>query len=447
MTAPSLLDRGQRVGLRLLGRAGAIPVLGNNDVRRRVARILHRGATHGFAAQAAVGRTFARRPAHGEAVRTRPRTPSGLFDLRPSEDQEMLRAASRRLAAKVIAPAGRIADDERRVPAEVFAAAADLGLDVLGVPSALGGMAEEHPAVTTCLVLEELARGDLSIAVALMATGSVATTVARYGTADQQATYLPHLLGAERSDTVPPDSTARATIAIHEPQPLFDPLAPRTIAARRGGGLVLDGTKALVPLARSAELFVVSAVLDGEPRLILVPAATSGVVVEDDPAMGLRAAGTGRLVLRSAQVPEDHVLGTADDHRDLVRRARLAWAACAVGTAQAVLDQVVPYVKERRAFGEPIAHRQAVAFAVADIAIELDALRLVVWRAAARLDAGMDASRQVAEARRLVARHGTWIGSSAVQLLGGHGFVKEWPNERWFRDLRGAGLLEGVLTV
>lgn len=448
MTAPSLLDRGQRAGLRLLTRAGAIPVLENGVVRRRVARALHRGATGGFAAQAAVGRTFARRTASGQAVRTRPTTPAGMFDLRPSEEQEMLRAAARRLADEVIRPAGRIADDERRVPDAVRASAAEMGLGLVGVPAALGGVAEEHPAVTTCLVLEELARGDLSIAVALMASGSVATTVARYGTADQQATYLPHLTARDRVDAITPVPTGlEAALAIHEPQPLFDPRAPRITATRRRGSLVLDGTKALVPLARTAELFVVSALLDGDARLVLVPAATPGVLLEDDPAMGLRAAATGRLVLRSAVVPDDHLLGTVDDHLDLIRRARLGWSACAVGTAQAALDQLVPYVKERRAFGAPIAHRQAVAFTVADIAIELDALRLVVWRAAARLDAGLDAARHVAEARRLVARHGTWIGSNAVQLLGGHGFVKEWANERWFRDLRGAGLLEGTLTV
>jgi alkylation response protein AidB-like acyl-CoA dehydrogenase len=441
--APSLLDRSQRAGLRLLTRAGGLPVLRNEDVRRRVTGVLHRGAARGFAAQAAVGRTFTRRRAGGEAVRTEPTALSGRFDLRPTEEQEMLRAAAGRLADEVIRPAARIADDERRVPDEVRAAAADMGLGLLGVPAGLGGVEEEGSAVTTCLVLEELARGDLSIAVALMATGSVATTIARYGTADQQATYLPHLTGEATPGTTGMD----AAIAMHEPQPLFDPLAPRTRATRSGTRLALDGTKALVPLARTAELFVVSALLEGEPRLVLVPAATPGVLVEDDPAMGMRAAATGRLVLRAAEVPADHLLGTTDDHRDLVRRARLAWSACAVGAAQAALDQLVPYVKERQAFGAPIAHRQAVAFTVADIAIELGALRLVVWRAAALLDAGRDASRQVAEARRLVARHGMSIGSDAVQLLGGHGFVKEWGNERWFRDLRGAGVLEGTLTV
>lgn len=438
MAGTSILERGQRAGLRLLTRAGSLPILQNDEVRGRVERLLHRSAAGGFKAQAAVGRTFARRTGRAGPARTVPRVRTGLFDLTPTEDQAMLRAAARELADEVIRPAGKQADADRRVPDEVRAAAVEMGLGLLGVPTDLDGIAEEHPAVTTCLVLEELARGDMGIAVALMAGGSVATAIARYGSADHQATYLPHLTGAHPVDAV---------MALHEPQPLFDPLRLRTTAVRAGAALVVTGTKALVPLAASAELFVVGAMVDDEPRLIVVPAATPGVMVEDDPAMGLRAAATGRVVLTDAEVPQENLLGSSDDYRDAVRRARLAWAACAVGTAQAVLDQLIPYVKERTAFGAPIAHRQAVAFTISDIAIELEALRLTVWKAAARLDAGLEAAQIVGEARALAATHGTRIGSSAVQLLGGHGFVKEWDNERWYRDLRGAGLLEGALLV
>ena len=438
MAGTSLLDRGQRAGLRLLTKAGSLPILQNDEVRDRVGRLLHRSAAGGFRARAAAGRTFRRRPGTGGPARTTPRSSQGLFDLTPTEDQAMLRAAARELADEVVRPAGRQADTDRTVPGAVSAAAAEMGLGLLGVPTELGGIAEEHPAVTTCLVLEELARGDMGIAAAVMAPGAVATAIARYGDADQQATYLPHLTS--------PDP-APAAIAIHEPQPLFDPHRQRTVAERSGDGLTLTGVKALVPLAATAELFVVGAMVDGEPRLVLVPASTPGVSVEDDPAMGLRAAATGRVVLTGATVPADHLLGSAEDHRDVVRRARLAWSACAVGTAQAVLDQVIPYVTERTAFGAPIAHRQAVAFTISDIAIELEALRLTVWKAAARLDSGRDAAQPIAEARRLAAHHGAWIGSSGVQLLGGHGFVKEWDNERWYRDLRGAGLVEGALLV
>src|SRR5690606_9008734 len=144
--------------------------------------------------------------------------------------------------------------------------------------------------------------------------------------------------------------------------------------------LVLNGTKAIVANADEAELFVISAMLAGEARLVVVEAGTEGVTIEDDPAMGVRAAHTGRVLLTDVTVPSGNLLGTADDHRDAVRRGRVAWAAAAVGTGQAVLDQVVTYARERKAFGEPIGQRQAVAFMISDIAIELDGLRLAVLK-------------------------------------------------------------------
>ena len=127
--------------------------------------------------------------------------------------------------------------------------------------------------------------------------------------------------------------------------------------------------------------------------------------------------------------------------------ARLGWCALAVGTGQAVLDYVIPYVNERKAFGEPISNRQAVAFTVANVAIELDGMRLATYRAASRVDQGLPFAREVALARRLCAERGMVIGFDGVQLLGGHGYVKEYPVERWYRDLRAAGVMEGGLLV
>ena len=118
-----------------------------------------------------------------------------------------------------------------------------------------------------------------------------------------------------------------------------------------------------------------------------------------------------------------------------------------MGTGQAVLDYVSGYVNEREAFGEPISHRQSVAFMVADIAIELQAMRLLTWKAASRATRGEDFAREVALARQLCAEKGMKIGLDGVQLLGGHGFVKEHPVERWYRDLRAVGLMEGVVML
>ena len=139
--------------------------------------------------------------------------------------------------------------------------------------------------------------------------------------------------------------------------------------------------------------------------------------------------------------------GRPEDYVECVNRARIAWCALAVGTAQAVLDYVIPYVNDRQAFGEPISNRQGVAFAVSDIGIEVDGMRLATYRAASRADRGEDFAREAAIARRLCAAKGMQIGSDGVQLLGGHGFVKEHPVERWYRDLRAAGVMEGALLV
>jgi alkylation response protein AidB-like acyl-CoA dehydrogenase len=163
--------------------------------------------------------------------------------------------------------------------------------------------------------------------------------------------------------------------------------------------------------------------------------------------MGLRAAGLTRLALDDVSVPESALLGEADDYRECVRLSRIAWAALALGTGKAVLDYTSEYVKTRQAFGEPIAHRQAVAFMVANIAIELEGLRLVTLRAASRAEQGMDISREAGLARRLASEYGMKIGTDGVQLLGGHGFVKEHPVERWYRDLRAIAVMEGAVLV
>jgi len=205
----------------------------------------------------------------------------------------------------------------------------------------------------------------------------------------------------------------------------------------------------LVPRAATAELFVVAAQLEGRPALFLVESGTNGVLVEPDPGMGLRAAATGRLVLQDVDLPAGSLLagGAADAYADCIRLSRIGWAALACGTGRAVLDYVIPYVNERQAFGEPISHRQAVAFMVANIGIELEGARLTMLRAASRAELGKSFARESALARRLTAEYGMQIGNNGVQLLGGHGYVKEHPVERWYRDLRAAAIMEGVVLV
>jgi alkylation response protein AidB-like acyl-CoA dehydrogenase len=167
--------------------------------------------------------------------------------------------------------------------------------------------------------------------------------------------------------------------------------------------------------------------------------------------MGVRAAALGRVELDNVAVPLHNRLGedeaTDADFSEAIALARLGWAALAVGTSHAVLDYVIPYVKEREAFGEPVARRQSVAFMCATIATELDGLRLVTWRGASRAEQGLSFAREAALAKRIATDKGMQIGLDGVQLLGGHGFTKEHPVERWYRDLRALGVAEGVVVL
>jgi alkylation response protein AidB-like acyl-CoA dehydrogenase len=367
--------------------------------------------------------------------------PGSAFDITPTDEQRMLVDAVRDFALTRGRPAAVTADAECRTPEGLLSTAAALGLTTIGVPEQLGGVLEERATLTSALIAEALSEGDMGIALACMAPAGVATVLGLWGDAEQQATYLPAFAG---------ETPPAAAIALAEPRVLFDPSALHTRATRNAAGdFQLDGVKALVPLAAAAELFVVAADLEGAPALFLVEGDAPGVSVEPDPAMGVRAAATGRVTLAGVKLSSSSILGDSDPqvYRETVALGRLGWCALAVGTAQAVLDYVIPYVNERIAFGEPISNRQSVAFTVANIAIELDSLRLVTYRAASLAETGRDFIRETALARALAANHAMQIGSDGVQLLGGHGYTKEHPVERWYRDLRAIGVAEGVVVI
>ncbi|GAA2151613.1 acyl-CoA dehydrogenase family protein [Nocardioides koreensis] len=424
-----------------LSRVAQSDLIDRIGLRKQAEQAVFTVTRSGFRTMTTASRTFARAGKKGKpGVRVPAATARGVFDLTPTEDEQMLVDVVTELADEVVRPAAAEADDTCEAPDSVLKAGVEIGLPILGVPEALGGISEERSAMAGTLVAEALARGDLGLAVAALAPGSVATAIALWGTDEQQQTYLPAFTG---------DEAPAAALALNEPAVLFDVLNPSTRATRSEDGYRLTGVKTLVPRGADAELFVVGAELDGRPVLFLVEGGTAGLEVEGDPAMGVRAAGLTRLALDDVKVPDSAVLGTVDGttYAECVRLSRLAWCALAVGTGQAVLDYVTPYVKEREAFGEPIAHRQSVAFMVANIAIELQSMRLLTYKAAARAGAGKDFAREVALARKLCADKGMQIGLDGVQLLGGHGFVKEHPVERWYRDLRAVGIMEGTVLI
>jgi len=431
------------VGLALITRIAGSRLVDRLGLRPSAERVLFEATRTGFRTLGAASRTFraARRlagPARLPAAAT-----AGLFDLTPTDDQRLMQQVVGEFAAERLRPAAAEADALCSPPAGLLARATELGLATIGVPDELGGAGTERSQVTNVLIAEALAHGDLGLAVACLAPAAPATALALWGDAYQQASYLPAFVG---------DDPPAAALAVLEPRPLFDPFELRARARRVQGGYRIDGVKSLVPRAADAELFVVAASLcdteyRGSPALFLVESGSSGLAVEAEPAMGLRAAGMGRLLLDGVALPATALLGPPGAYPECIALARLGWCALAVGTARAVLDYVLPYVNERHAFGEPISHRQSVAFTVADMATELDGMRLVCYRAAARAAQGRPFDREVALARRLCSEHGMKIGNDGVQLLGGHGYVRAHPVQRWYRDLRAIGLMEGGVLV
>ena len=407
---------------------------------------LNRGLRYGtktiFSTAAASSRQFKRvQNLRGGPTRLKS-SGKDYFDLTPDDEQKMIVETLEQFAEEVLRPAAHDADEAATYPPDLIAKAAELGITAINIPEDFEGIAAHRSSVTNVLAAEALAYGDMGLALPILAPGGVAAALTHWGSADQQATYLSEFAG---------ENVPQACVAIAEPQPLFDPTRLKTTAVRTPSGYRLDGVKSLVPAAADAELFIVGAQLDGKPALFIVESSTKGLTVKADPSMGIRAAALGQVELSGVSVPLGARLGedeaSDDDYSEAIALSRLGWAALAVGTSHAVLDYVVPYVKEREAFGEPIAHRQSVAFMCANIAIELDGLRLITWRGAARAEQGLPFTREAALAKRLGADKGMQIGLDGVQLLGGHGFTKEHPVERWYRDLRAIGVAEGVVVI
>jgi alkylation response protein AidB-like acyl-CoA dehydrogenase len=430
-----------------LGLALVTPLVGQEFLDKYKLRDpLNRGLKYGvkqvFSVAGAASRQFKRvSGSQGDPTRLK-KSGSDFFDLTPDDEQKMIVETVSEFAAEVIRPAAKDADGSATHPEDLVAKAAELGITAINVPESFDGIAAHRAAVTNVLVAEALAYGDMGLALPILASAGVASALTHWGSADQQATYLKEFAG---------ENVPQSCLAISEPHPLFDPTALKTTAVRTPSGYRLEGVKSLVPAAANAELFIVAAQLNGKPTLFIVESSSQGVSVTPDPSMGVRAAALGRVEFDHVTVPLSARLGedqaSDQDYSEAIALSRLGWAALAVGTSHAVLDYVVPYVKERHAFGEPIAHRQAVAFMCANMAIEFDGLRLITWRGASRADQGLPFAREAALAKRVATDKGMQIGLDGVQLLGGHGYTKEHPVERWYRDLRAIGVAEGVVVI
>jgi alkylation response protein AidB-like acyl-CoA dehydrogenase len=430
-----------------MGLALLTPLLGQEfldkyGLRDPLNRGLRFGVKTAFTALGASTRQFKRVQGVGKPPTRLKPSGADYFDLTPDDEQKMIAETVAEFAEELLRPAAYDADAAATYPVELVGKATEIGVTAINIPEDFEGIAAHRSTVTNALVAEALAYGDMGLALPILAPGGVASALTHWGSADQQATYLPEFAG---------ENVPQACVAIAEPHALFDPTVLKTVAVRTPSGYRLTGVKSLVPAAANAELFVIGAQLSGKPTLFIVESGSKGLTVKADPSMGIRAAALGRVELDNVVVPLHNRLGedeaTDGDYSEAIALARLGWAALAVGTSHAVLDYVIPYVKEREAFGEPVARRQSVAFMCANIAIELDGLRLITWRGASRAEQGLPFAREAALAKRIATDKGMQIGLDGVQLLGGHGFTKEHPVERWYRDLRALGVAEGVVVL
>ena len=358
-----------------------------------------------------------------------------------TEEQEVVRQVMREFAEQAIRPLARDCDESSKIDEEFLAQSWELGLVSTQIPEAYGGAGEARSPLTSALLLEELAFGDAALALAALAPAAFANALVDQGSEEQKQRYLPAFCG---------EQFQAASLAALEPGPVFDVFAPRTVAEPKGDAFVLCGAKMLVPLGDRASHFLVVARNSGGLDAFIVPRDADGLRISPpEKNLGLRGLPTAALELQRVEVPgRDRLGGEAGcDVQRLLEHSRVALAAVMTGLSRAVLEYCVPYAKEREAFDEPIARKQAIAFMLADMHIEIESMRWLVWKAASRLERGLDATRSAHLARAYAADKAMWIADNGVQVLGGHGFIREHPVELWFRNARTLGVLEGTASV
>jgi alkylation response protein AidB-like acyl-CoA dehydrogenase len=363
-----------------------------------------------------------------------------MINFQPSEEQDLLRQTLAGFAREVIRPQAREADEKEIVPAPVIEKSWELGLVQDAIPEAFGGFGSPRSAMSGTFILEELAYGSLGIALHLVAPRLFTIPLLVAGTEAQRSTWLPQFAGT---------SFVAATAAFTEPRWGFDPSALATTAAPAGGDWIISGEKCAVPLADRADVILVYATApDGIAGFVVERGAKGLTVSGREKNMGLRALDAFTLKFDGVTVPAANRLGGEGvDLQPLIDAQRLASASLAVGVGRAAFDYARDYAKERTAFGVPIAQKQAIAFMLSTMAIEIDAMRLLAWEAAWRIDKGLPATRECYLAKQYAADAVLKIADNAVQVLGGHGYIRDHLVELLLRDARCFATLDGLAIV
>jgi acyl-CoA dehydrogenase len=371
---------------------------------------------------------------------------AALFPL--TDEQREIRTLCREFAEREIRPISAAVDEaDTEMPWEIWHRAAEVGLTSFMLPEDVGGGGMTD-ALTQALVQEELCWGCSGIGNLITSNGFFAKPVLVLGTDEQVRRWVAPLAG-ER----PPIGALAST----EPGVGSDAAAMTTTASRVDGGYVLHGQKSWVSSAGPAEYYVVFATVAPGSRS---KGITAFVLEQGDPGftigppmrkMGQRALVSAELFLEDVRVPEDRRLGAeGDGFRGLMRTfdlSRITLGAAATGLARAALEYAVEYAKTREQFGRPIAEHQAVAFRLADMAVRVEASRLLVWQAARKADAGEDVGLEAAMAKLHASEAAMWCTWAAVQTLGGWGYSREYPVEKWMRDAKLEEIEEGTSDI
>ncbi|WP_243789440.1 acyl-CoA dehydrogenase family protein [Saccharopolyspora gloriosae] len=362
-----------------------------------------------------------------------------------TEDQRAIQQLAREFAVEQLAPHAVQWDQDKHFPVDVLRAAGELGIGGIYVDEAYGGTGLSR--FESVLIFEALASGDPSVAAYLSIHNMVAGMIDRFGDAEQRARWLPALCSLE----------ARASYCLTEPEAGSDAAALQTRAVRDGDDYVLTGVKQFISGGGSSDVYVVMA-RTGESgskgiSTFIVEGDAEGLSFgPNEKKMGWNAQPTRQVILDGVRVPENRRLGPEGIGFKIAMAGldggRLSIASCSLGGARAALDQSLGYVRERSAFGSKLSEFQVLQFKLADMATELEAARMLLWRAAWALDArDQDATRLCAMAKRLATDVGFTVANEALQIHGGYGYLAEYGLEKIVRDLRVHQILEGTNEI
>ena len=364
-----------------------------------------------------------------------------MYAFEPSEEQQMLIDVVKRFAENDVRPVARDAEEGDDYSPDLIEKGWELGVLQASVPEEYGGFGD-YSALTGVLAMEELAWGDMAAAMAVMTPSLFALPILLAGNEDQKQSYLPPLVEAEWQPY---------TAALIEPHFDFDPGDLRTTAVQEGDTYVINGEKIYVPFAEGAEAFIVYASLDGQTQGFIVPAELEGITIgERSKLLGINALPNYSVTFEGVRIPAGNRLGGSEGHdfAPVITSARLGMAAIGLGVAKAAFEYSRDYAKEREVFGVKVAQKQAIAFMLAEMATEIEAIRLLTWEAAWMVDNDhSEAFKQAYLAYTGAMDMAMMVTDRAVQILGGHGYIREYPVEMWMRNGRGIANLLGMAMI